>query len=61
MENKETPSSKYYVKYRVAGFEGEQQAGPYDLEGAKRHRADIRTYEGVTNCRIETAKEEQNG
>jgi len=39
---------KFVVKYKVVGFDGEQQAGPYlSLSEAVSQRTDIAGYEGV--------------
>lgn len=43
---------QYVVKYTVVGT-GEQQAGPYRTATiAIEHMDDIRSYEGVVDCRL---------
>lgn len=49
-----SPEPGWYVRYRVAGFEGTREAGPYALRQAQVELFDIRGYEGVTDaCLVE--------
>lgn len=46
---------KYYVKYKVRGYDKEQKAGPYASAAiALNEERDIAGYEGVYNTRVES-------
>lgn len=49
----------YFVRYRIEGHEKELSAGPYKTEEmATHHYLDIKGYDKVFGCRIESAPEE---
>ncbi len=49
---------KYYVKYRVDGFDGWKEAGPYDdLPTAQENAHDIEGLEGVHKVAIDRRDE----